>query len=404
MHVSFQDDTQRQRYAVLSQRPMAPTRYPDQIFMEALGFEANIKYLCNQLKWDEYADDLNVTYRNLTLEFLSSFEFEPYNGQDGYLTFRLFGIEYCFTQREFGDLLGFQTTPDAIPELPVGYFMTRDIEKFWRDITAGGSLDPSTQLSPVIHNPAFRYFQMVIAHTFLGKADTDTHVSEEEIFFLYCATQSRPVACGNFLLWNLMMTSKSAEGILHVGGTVTQIASALGHTSKLSHLTSYCGYTTMDIDFYLDRGLMRRVYFNPNQYRLLIDNETVHYFTLPDPMMTNVHNPANWTYALEGLGETVDERKSPPIPEYHPCPSPERTTVFSNNFSLQQPDIYAQVAELHREVAQLRQTVEDLSLQVMVSDATHSTEADLLQQEIDDLRSKLVVAHGSKSTKDPTTP
>ena len=77
--------------------------------MEALGFEANIKYLCNQLKWDKYADDLNVTYRNLTLEFLSSFEFEPYNGQDRYLTFRLFGIEYCFTQREFGDLLGFQT-------------------------------------------------------------------------------------------------------------------------------------------------------------------------------------------------------------------------------------------------------------------------------------------------------
>ena len=117
---------------------MAPTRYPDQICMEALGFKASIKYLCNQLKWDEYADDLNVTYRNLTLEFLSSFEFEPYNGQDGYLTFRLFGIEYYFTQREFGDLLGFQTTPDDIPELPVSYFMTRNreiLERYycWRE-------------------------------------------------------------------------------------------------------------------------------------------------------------------------------------------------------------------------------------------------------------------------------
>ena len=103
---------------------MEPTLYPDQDCMEALGLEPSIKFLCGQLHWDEYVVDLNMTYKNLTLEFLSSFDFEPYVGQDGYIIFRLFGTEYSFTQKEFGDLLGFQTTPDAILELPMGYFMS----------------------------------------------------------------------------------------------------------------------------------------------------------------------------------------------------------------------------------------------------------------------------------------
>ena len=98
-----------------------------------------------------------MTYRNLTIEFLNSFDFEPYVVRDSCVIFILFGTQYSFTQKEFGDLLGFQTTSDAILELPMGYFMSRDIEKFWSDITGGGGSYPSTQLSHIIHNPTLRY-------------------------------------------------------------------------------------------------------------------------------------------------------------------------------------------------------------------------------------------------------
>ena len=245
---------------------------------------------------------------------------------------------------------------------------------------------------------------MILAHTFLGKADFDIHVSEEEIFFLFCANQSRPVACGSFLLDNLGCTARSFEGIIHVGGTVTQIATALGLTSKLLHLTPYCGYTTLDIDFCLDRGLMRRAFFLDGQYKLLIDGEAIHFFTLPDPMMTSVHDKANWSYALEGFGETVDEPRTPPVPEYHPAPPSPRITVLSNNHSLQRPDVYTQLAELRVETARLRETVEDLTLQIQVSDLTHATEADCLYQEIADLRSELAAVRGSDHTEEPPAP
>ncbi|KAI5396302.1 hypothetical protein KIW84_062494 [Lathyrus oleraceus] len=165
----------------------------------------------------------------------------------------------------------------------MSYFLSRDVEKFWSDIMCGGSPDPSTQISSKIHNPSFKYFQMIIAHTFLGKSDPDTHVSAEEIFFMYCTTQSRPVDYGAFLIESLYLNARSVASPIHVGSTVTHIDSTLELNRRLSHLTSYCSYTLMDIDFCLDRGLMRRSSFQPDQYRLLIEGETIHYFTLPDP-------------------------------------------------------------------------------------------------------------------------
>jgi hypothetical protein len=199
------------------------------------------------------------------------------------LTSSCLGAEYTFNHKHFGDFLGFQTAYDASSELPMSYFLSRDVEMFWSDITCGGSPDPSTQISNKIRNPAFRYFQMIIAHTFLGKSDIDTHAQAEEIFFMYCTTQSRPVDCGAFLIESLYLNARSAVSPIHIGSTVTHIASALGLDRRLSHLTSYCSYTLMDIDFCLDHGLVRRSSFQPDQYRLLIEGETIHYFTLPDP-------------------------------------------------------------------------------------------------------------------------
>ncbi|KAI5441730.1 hypothetical protein KIW84_010975 [Lathyrus oleraceus] len=235
MLVIFRDSVQEQRYAMLSQRPMLPTRYPNSSCMEALGIAPSVRHLCNQLQWDEYTDAMHMTYRNLTLEFLSSLNYEPYVGHasdDGYINFR-------------------------------------DVEKFWSDITCGGSPDPSTQIYNKIHNPAFRYFQMIIAHTFLGKSDPDIHVSVKEIFFMYCTTQSRPVDCRAFLIESLYLNARSAMSPIHVGSMVTHIASSLGLDRRLFHLTSYCSYTLMDIDFCLDRGLMRRSSFQLDQYRAL---------------------------------------------------------------------------------------------------------------------------------------
>lgn len=81
MHVHFRDDIQKKRYETLSERPVLRTRYPDSRCLETIGIETNTRLMCSQLDWDEYLESKNVTYRSLTLEFLSSLTYEPYSGQ-----------------------------------------------------------------------------------------------------------------------------------------------------------------------------------------------------------------------------------------------------------------------------------------------------------------------------------
>lgn len=72
---------------------MLPTRYPDSICMRALGIERSIIHMCSKLDRNEFVEAKNVTYRQLTLEFLSSLIYEPYVGREihrGQISFRLF--------------------------------------------------------------------------------------------------------------------------------------------------------------------------------------------------------------------------------------------------------------------------------------------------------------------------
>lgn len=73
------------------------------------------------------------TYKNLTLEFLSSYEYNPSVGIDrvqGFATFRLFGKEYQLTHDELAKLLAFQCGTQAYAEVPVGDDMQWELDFF----------------------------------------------------------------------------------------------------------------------------------------------------------------------------------------------------------------------------------------------------------------------------------
>lgn len=166
----------------------------------------------------------------------------------------------------------------------------------------------------------FRYFQMMLAQTFFGRSENREPVSAEEIFFLFCITQSRPVESATFLIENLEHIALSTVGPIHVGGTITHIAYALSLLNQLSHLVPYYGYTLIYLDHCIDLGLVRRVFFSTEHYKLLINNEVVHHFSLPHHKRTSIHNRENLTYALEAQGDTPTKPATPPTPEYHPTP------------------------------------------------------------------------------------
>lgn len=208
------------------------------------------------------------------------------------------------------------------------------------------------------------------------------------------------------------MTSRSIEGFLHTGGNVTKIASALGLDSSLLQLTPHCGSILINLDFCMDRGLMRHASFHPYPYRLLIDDQAFYYFTLPDPLMTCVSNPTNWKYSVDGWGETIEVPSDSPMPEYTPeveDPASEytpgrdapHTTVLTNNLNLQETDVQSQSVVMHTELATLLQEVANLSLQIELNDATYVSQANELAREVADLRCQLAEIQCPEHTIQP---
>ncbi|MCI64057.1 hypothetical protein A2U01_0085314, partial [Trifolium medium] len=51
--------------------------YPDNRTMTALSISESVKFMINQLGWDNLNLSSLPTYRNLTIEFLSSFKYAP---------------------------------------------------------------------------------------------------------------------------------------------------------------------------------------------------------------------------------------------------------------------------------------------------------------------------------------
>ena len=120
MVVTFGCAAQERRYETLSQREMGLTAYADDSTMTVLGIRESVYFMLNQIGWDGLLTNRSPTYRNLTLEFLSSLHYDPDSGlgfSRGSVSFRLFGFTYRFTTREFADVLGFPRSIDALIEV-----------------------------------------------------------------------------------------------------------------------------------------------------------------------------------------------------------------------------------------------------------------------------------------------
>lgn len=117
---------------------------------------------------------------------------------------------------------------------------------------------------------------MILSQTFFGRREGSELINVEELLFLCCIAKSEPVKSGTFLITNLEGVARSTEGLIHVGRTVIQIVYALKLQNQLSHLVPYCRFILLDIGYCLDHGLVWRVYFMINEYKLLINNDVIH--------------------------------------------------------------------------------------------------------------------------------
>ncbi|KAI5438645.1 hypothetical protein KIW84_024395 [Lathyrus oleraceus] len=253
MGIKFRGKAQKQKFEELAEREMLPSLYADDWAMTALGLRESVLYLLSQIGWETTPIRRQfVTYRRLTLEFLSSLIYLPSHGKGisrGFIQFRMFNMEYQFNIQDFTNLLGFPTSFDTFTVSQEDLFEYRELEHFWGNLTENDDPEEHEFLSGNIHNPAFRYFHKILAHTLFGKKSNSTTVSRDELFIMFCASQNRPVNGATFMLANFDRLIQDERAPIQIAGLITMIGNAIGLRQPMLDLSPFCGLATMSIPF-----------------------------------------------------------------------------------------------------------------------------------------------------------
>ena len=78
--ITFATGAQQRSYEMLAQRQMNLTTYVHDPTLTVLGIRESVDFLFNQTGWEGFLAHKYPTYRNLTLEFLSSLHYKPTQG------------------------------------------------------------------------------------------------------------------------------------------------------------------------------------------------------------------------------------------------------------------------------------------------------------------------------------
>lgn len=101
-----------------------------------------------------------------------------------------------------------------------------------------------------------------------------------------------------FVLANLAKISRETHSPIIIGGLITMIANVISLRYPLNRLHAFGGIRPMHLNFCFNCGIITSL--GPAEFEMLIDNDVVRNFTLPNHKKTNVNNRANWFYNLEG--------------------------------------------------------------------------------------------------------
>jgi hypothetical protein len=116
------------------------------------------------------------------------------------------------------------------------------------------------------------------------------------------------------MLANLDHLIQDERAPIRIGGLITMIGNAIGLRQPMLDLNPFCGITTMSIPFLFNTMFIANI--GSDEFELVIDNQVLCLFTLPDPR-TSVHNQRNWLYNLNETPTPAGSTES--IQDYEIC-------------------------------------------------------------------------------------
>lgn len=304
MDIQFRDEEQRRRFETLSQRQIISTRYSNDPCLRALGLYDSVHFMYDRLQLSHFMNLRHRTYSRLTLEFLSSLDFNA-RGNCGDAIFRMFDKEYALHQDEIGDLFHFDAVSElcitAIPSVDSRYAI--DFCSFWQRLTGERTASTKGRKSSHIHNPAIRYFQKVLAHTIFGRGDSSGNVNSEELYFIDAVFRPRWIHSAAFMLAKMQKIATATTGAIAIGGLITSLAIAMGLENEVATLDPIPATTPLDQNSCLAQKLIK--YKGQSEYFLMIKSQEIPSIVLPNPDRINVQDERNWLFPMDAPADTT---------------------------------------------------------------------------------------------------
>ena len=304
-NIIFRDDKQRTMYLNLYKRSVVPTKYVDINCLQTLGLTESVSWLLNNTGLYNLCTQPNPTFEPLVLEFLSSFSYstdieDPYT--TGTASFRMFNREYTLDQEQIAEALGF-SQGDGIYYKP--FEAEDDIPaweeqglQFWEEISGEAANGWRLLYASHVHNPAIRYFHRILAHTIFGR--TYNHkVTQNELFFLYCALTGSRVNAAPFMLSHFQLCAQTAgNNPFLFGGIITAIAYSLGLADEILTIAQHLMPAQFLDEVYCRDSHLILPRQGENRFTLLVNKVLVPSIILPCPHLINVQNRSRWLFNL----------------------------------------------------------------------------------------------------------
>jgi len=308
------DQAQRKKF-IENNRPIHPSRWIDLQTINELEIAESVQILTSRLGLWEFLCDEVQTYKKITIEFLSSFE---YDRSSRIMTFNLGGYGWRLTAVQLMNLLEFPTANSTEMADRTSYQQDMPLPMFKSLIITQGDLN--YQRSKTIVHPTLRYIQRVLANTIFGRGETASVIRADELFYLHCMLRRNEEEMhfmphlGHFMARHFNYVAKQAQpnGYISCGGVITKLARAL-HVQTGTDIVE--GPTTLDLAGLTIMQLIRRHHYN---YWVTCGPDDVEYkLPLQHPL-----DPAN-SDTWKPVDEPDNAPESPPQHAPPPPPQPE---------------------------------------------------------------------------------
>ena len=228
---NFSNEAHKTRYALLSRKQFGTIRRIEWETLRILGLQNTVREYISHGGWDRVFEIEEPTFKELTLEVLSTIEVTdhcPFTHQTSSISFRAFGKKHRFPQDQLGVYLGLYTEEFArTPEckgLPRDFPHPVTHNSFWRSL-GGSNSKKASQMS----NPAYRYIQALLSRSIGGRSDSTGVVTRTDLLMLYSIVERYPIHLGHLFATLIAHQGISIRlGSIFVGPYITRMIRGLG--------------------------------------------------------------------------------------------------------------------------------------------------------------------------------